>query len=425
MSSPHCTSSLNRVGPWVHAFAAFTALFFAVKTPAYTLEGPKWASGKGPTMQLELGTANNTLSDGNTSWNVAAAPVIDMWNQVLGSIQLGKVMNSTAAVSSGDSVNSMAFANTVFGSSFGSNTLAVTYYSYSGSTMREADILFNTAQQWDSYRGALRFGSNGYAIADIQRVALHELGHALGLGHPDQAGQTVDAVMNSVMSNRYTLSNDDISGVQSLYGAPTSSPTPTPTPTPSATPTPTPQPTATPTPKPTATPTPTPVPTGSPILIGRPTPTPAPTATPAPTPKPTATPTPSPQPTPTPTPVPTATPTPTPTSTPSTKPTISISSSPAQVHTGGTSVFTLTASAATTSPVAVGYTMSGSAVLGSNYSLSGTAGQVIIPAGATSATVTLTVLTPSSQPTVALMTLSAGTTYTVSSQSKAAVVIYK
>ena len=149
-------------------------------TGAYSLEGPKWSAGAGPLMQLELGNAGRTLSDGNTSWNVAAAPAIGMWNQVLGGIQLGQV-TSNVPVASGDGVNSMIFTNTVFGQSFGAYTLAVTYYRYSGSRMSEADILFNTAQQWDSYRGALRFGSNGYAIADIQRVALHELGHAIGL----------------------------------------------------------------------------------------------------------------------------------------------------------------------------------------------------------------------------------------------------
>jgi Matrixin len=265
-------------------FAAIVAIGAAVSLAksacGYALEGPQWPSGKGPVMQLELGNSSGTLSDGNTSWNVAAAPALDMWNQVLGSIQFGKVMNSTAPVASGDRVNSMAFASTIFGQSFGSNTLAVTYYSYSGSTMLEADILFNTHQQFDSYRGSLRFGSNGFAIADIQRVALHELGHVIGLAHPDQAGQHVDAVMNSVISNRYTLSADDIAGGQSLYGA-AGSPTPTPTPSPTATPTLTPSPT--PTPTPTATPTATPPPTPTPTATPTPTPTASPSATPTPT----------------------------------------------------------------------------------------------------------------------------------------------
>ncbi len=97
--------------------------------------------------------------------------------------------------------------------------------------MTEADIIFNSNQNFDSYRGPLKFGSNGYAIGDIRRVLIHELGHALGLAHPDGAGQTVVAIMNSVISNQETLSNDDIAGSQSLYGAP-AAPTPTPTPTP-------------------------------------------------------------------------------------------------------------------------------------------------------------------------------------------------
>ena len=199
---------------------------------AYALEGPKWPASTVVTFQLELGNAPRTLLDGNTSWNTAAAPALSAWNPEIQRAQFTYVNNSTAPVQSGDNVNSIVFATTLpDGSSFGSSTLAVTYYRYSGTTMTEADIIFNSNQNFDSYRGALKFGSNGYAIGDIRRVLIHELGHALGLAHPDGAGQTVVAIMNSVISNQETLSNDDIAGSQSLYGAP-AAPTPTPTPTP-------------------------------------------------------------------------------------------------------------------------------------------------------------------------------------------------
>lgn len=123
----------------------FLVITFPKAVHAYALEGPKWPNGSNPTIQLELGSANHTLSDGNTSWNSAVSPALDMWNQVMGSIQLGRVMNSTAPIVAGDHLNSMSFGSTFFGHSFGGSTLAVTSYSYSGSTMTEADIVFNTA----------------------------------------------------------------------------------------------------------------------------------------------------------------------------------------------------------------------------------------------------------------------------------------
>jgi hypothetical protein len=160
-------------------------------------------------------------------------------------LQLNGVINDSAPVSQNDGVNSVAFASTFFGSSFGSNTLAITGYSYSGGRMTQTDVLVNNRQSWDSYRGALRY-SGGW---DIRRVLIHELGHALGLDHPDQHGQNVNAVMNSIISDADTAMQDDINGVQSIYGArngSTSTPTPTPRPTATPPPTPTPTPTATP-----------------------------------------------------------------------------------------------------------------------------------------------------------------------------------
>ena len=448
---------------------------------AYALEGPKWPNGSHPVLQLELGSAGRTLSDGNTSWNAAVSPVIDMWNNVMGNLQLGKVMDSTAPIVSGDRINSLSFGNKFFGHSFGGSTLAVTYYSYSGSTMSEGDIVVNTAQPWDSYHGPLR------SSFDIQRVVLHESGHLLGLDHSSVS----TAIMNAFINNSYVLQPDDIAGIQALYGAPSSSPTPTPTPTP------TPRPTPTPTPSPSATPTPSV------------TPTPTPSATPTPT----ATATASPTPTPTPGPVqmvsppsgciftsssvtftwtaggatayvllvgssqngmdlynsglihsqtatvtvptdgraifvtlvsqvggtwglntynytafksggtsiPTPTPTPTATPTPPSNTSVSLSVAPGSIRTGGTATFTISLSSAASTAVTVSYAMGGTATMGSNYSLSGTPGQVTIQSGASLATVTLTEQTVGKHGKTATMTLQAGSGYSLSSSNSASV----
>ena len=123
------------------------------------------------------------------------------------------------------------------------------------------------------------------------------------------------------------------------------------------------------------------------VQTGSPTPTPSPTPTATPTPTPTATPTPTP--TATPTPTPTATPTPSPSSTPSTKPTIRVSVSPSSVVEGSDATFTFSSSLVVKQPVTVSYSMGGTAQNGTDYTVSGTPGQVTISVGHSSASVTL------------------------------------
>jgi hypothetical protein len=213
---------------------ALAAAIFGLATAGhgYVLTGKSWPNGSVLVLQLGLGLAGRTLQDGNVSWDTAVLPVAGMWNERIQRVLVTNVVNPLAPASPSDHLNSVVFANSVFGQSFGSNTLAVTYYSSSGSTMLESDTLFNRAITFDSYRGPLQFIPHGLAIPDVRRVFLHELGHTLGLGHPDTGGQQVVAVMNSVVSNQEILSTDDIAGGQHLYGAAVPTPTPTATATP-------------------------------------------------------------------------------------------------------------------------------------------------------------------------------------------------
>lgn len=206
------------------------AILVARDSYGYALENDSWPAGTTITMQMEMGAVTATLQDGSLTWNEAAVPALDDWNAVMGDVHLVSVMDSTKAISSGDGINTASFASTVFGDSFGKDVLAVTYYLTQGGTIVEADVLFNEAQSFDSYRGPLQFDSHGRCICDIQRVFLHEMGHALGLDHPDSAGQDVLAIMNSVVSDLDQLAADDIAGIQFLYGAPQPSSTPTPSP---------------------------------------------------------------------------------------------------------------------------------------------------------------------------------------------------
>ncbi|MBM3485207.1 MAG: matrixin family metalloprotease [Alphaproteobacteria bacterium] len=89
-----------------------------------------------------------------------------------------------------------------------SGVLARTSTTFSGAETLYADIEFDAAEVYSP--------TGGGNSVNFRQVALHEIGHALGLDHEDR----VPALMNSILSPTITGPiDDDIAGIRAIYGA--------------------------------------------------------------------------------------------------------------------------------------------------------------------------------------------------------------
>lgn len=98
-----------------------------------------------------------------------------------------------------------------------SGTLAEAFFSFIGATLVSSTIRFDTAENY-----VVGEGNVGAGAVNFKTVAIHEIGHAIGIGHssisPSIMQPFIDPDVNSLQA-------DDIAAAQFLYGAATNAPT--------------------------------------------------------------------------------------------------------------------------------------------------------------------------------------------------------
>ena len=160
------------------------------------------------------------VSDSGVPWNLAFSRAAEHWS-MLTPVQVNTV-KSVADPCHRDSISGVGFTNNCW-----AEHLATAATFRSDGMIAGADLTFDSNSDWDVFTGNSRLkviehpgGRVEYRlIYDFERVSLHEIGHALGLGHTNFPESIMSAAPDRGDHNE-KLTADDFCGVNIAHGNP-------------------------------------------------------------------------------------------------------------------------------------------------------------------------------------------------------------
>ncbi|XHR84565.1 MAG: matrixin family metalloprotease [Gloeotrichia echinulata GP01] len=186
----------------------------------FVTTGYKWSQPGGKNTPVTITYSYTNLLNGNLPGGLTNSQITGIITEAVGLWSRYAPLNFVEVPDSGpapsdSSYSAGSYPQIRFGVHYIDGTdsvLAHGYYPYSTTDGLAGDIHFDSGETWKASPSAGGF--------DLLEVAVHELGHALGLNHES----TQTAIMNPYYGSRYSglgsafLFQDDINGIQDIYG---------------------------------------------------------------------------------------------------------------------------------------------------------------------------------------------------------------
>ncbi len=226
---------LNLEKPEMESTDALTSTSAASTTggsySSYVLTGYRWNQAN-PQIQLYLNTNNAPTGITATDTQSAVSAAANTWDDAVSSNLFADgttvIVDNSKTVDNPFSSTPLSDGKNVVGwANMGSSYLGMCRWWSNGATKEgyksilEADTWFASDKKWTT-----DLSKATGSTFDIQSVAVHELGHTIGLGDlytlPSSDSRKYDwnQVMNSYDGAQRTLGNGDLVGAQILYGNP-------------------------------------------------------------------------------------------------------------------------------------------------------------------------------------------------------------